>query len=72
MKRISIHIAMGLLISIITGVCIFTPSLAQDETVTETDTFDDPQLEGWGHTPEVVVTDGVLQIYSGQFGPPLG
>jgi len=72
MKRISFHIAISLFISIITGLCIFTPSLAQDETVTETDTFDSPQLEGWGHTPEVVVTDGVLQIYSGQFAERFG
>jgi uncharacterized membrane protein YhiD involved in acid resistance len=72
MKKISINIAIGLFISLFTVLFIFTPSLAQDDTVTETDTFDDPQLEGWGHTPEVVVSDGVLQIYSGQFAERFG
>jgi uncharacterized membrane protein YhiD involved in acid resistance len=72
MKKISIHITLGLLLSLFTVLFIFTPSLAQEDTVTETDTFDDPELEGWGHTPEVVVTDGVLQIYSGQFAERFG
>jgi len=72
MKKISIHITTGLLLSLFTVLFIFTPSLAQEDTVTETDTFDDPELEGWGHTPEVVVTDGVLQIYSGQFAERFG
>jgi hypothetical protein len=72
MKKISIRIVIGLLISLITVLLIFTQSLAQDDTNTETDTFDEPQLEGWGHTPEVVVTDGVLQIHSGQFAEKFG
>ena len=45
MKKISIRIVIGLLISLITVLLIFTQSLAQDDTNTETDTFDEPQLE---------------------------
>jgi len=72
MKKISIRIAIVLLISFIAVLFIFTPSQAQDDTVTETETFDNTQLEGWEHSPEVVVTDGVLQIYSGQFAMKYG
>ena len=72
MQKKSIKLVRGLFIALITVLIIFTPSFAQDDTVTETDTFDDSQLEGWAHTPEVVVTDGVLNIYSGQFAERLG
>lgn len=36
------------------------------------DSFDDPQLPGWEHTPEVVVTAGILQIGPGQFAARMG
>lgn len=40
-------------------------SLAQEAGFTET--FEDPGLTGWEHSPEVVVLDGVLRISPGNF-----
>lgn len=37
-----------------------------------TESFDDSQLPGWEHAPEVVVTDGVLRIGPAQFAAPMG
>ena len=37
-----------------------------------TETFDDDQLLGWEHAPEVVVTDGALRIGPAQFASPMG
>jgi hypothetical protein len=37
-----------------------------------TETFDDAQLPGWEHAPEVVVTDGALRIGPAQFASPMG
>ncbi len=37
-----------------------------------TATFDDGQLSGWEHAPEVIVTDGVLRIGPAQFAAPMG
>jgi hypothetical protein len=41
------------------------PALAQGQDFSET--FDDPQLPGWEHSPEVIVIDGVLRIAPGNF-----
>jgi len=41
------------------------PAAAQEGDVSET--FDDPQLTGWEHSPEVIVTGGVLRIAPGNF-----
>jgi uncharacterized membrane protein YhiD involved in acid resistance len=37
-----------------------------------TDSFDDPQLSGWEHSPEVIVSNGVLQVGPAQFAARLG
>ena len=37
-----------------------------------TETFDDAQLPGWEHAPEVIVTDGILRIGPAQFAARLG
>ncbi len=37
-----------------------------------TASFDDSQLSGWEHAPEVIVTDGVLRIGPAQFVAPMG
>lgn len=36
------------------------------------DSFDDPQLSGWEHSPEAVVTDGILSIGPGNFAARMG
>ena len=43
------------------------PAAAQEGAQGFTDTFDDAQLPGWEHAPEVVVTGGVLRIGPAQF-----
>lgn len=37
-----------------------------------TESFDDSQLSGWEHAPEVIVTEGVLRIGPAQFAAPMG
>ncbi len=46
------------------------PALAQSEGFTET--FDDLQLPGWEHSPEVIVSNGVLRIAPGNFAARMG
>ncbi|MFQ6100826.1 MAG: family 16 glycoside hydrolase [Anaerolineae bacterium] len=41
------------------------PSRAQEPTFTET--FDDPALPGWEHSPNATVVDGVLRLEPGNF-----
>lgn len=45
-------------------------AVAQGEGFSET--FDDPQLPGWEHSPEVVVSDGALRIGPGNFAARMG
>jgi photosystem II stability/assembly factor-like uncharacterized protein len=54
-----VAIALGLLILMVISV------QAQENVFTET--FDDPNLPGWEHTPNVAVVDGVLRIEEGGF-----
>ncbi|RME05506.1 MAG: hypothetical protein D6803_08780, partial [Anaerolineae bacterium] len=42
-------------------------SQAQTQEPTFTETFDDPTLPGWEHSPGATVTDGVLHIEPGNF-----
>lgn len=37
-----------------------------------TDNFDDPTLPGWEHSPEVVVSEGILKIGPGNFAARMG
>lgn len=47
-----------------------TPAYSQDGPFE--DTFDNPDLPGWQHTPNVSVTDGVLRVEPGGFASPEG
>src|SRR4030042_6024650 len=46
------------------------PAAAQDPGFQES--FDDPQLPGWEHSPEAIVTEGVLRIGPGNFAAYAG
>jgi photosystem II stability/assembly factor-like uncharacterized protein len=46
------------------------PALGQDGPFE--DSFDDPELPGWQHTPKVYVTNGVLRVEPGGFASPEG
>ena len=46
------------------------PALGQDGSFE--DSFDDPGLPGWQHTPNVYVTDGFLRVEPGGFASPNG
>ena len=46
------------------------PALAQGEGFNET--FEDPQLPGWEHSPEAIVSNGVLRIAPGNFAARMG
>jgi hypothetical protein len=72
MKQSRILIVSVFLVLLITTFFVLKPVYAQEETTTETDSFDSPELEGWEHSPEVLVVDGVLQIHPGQYALRLG
>ena len=60
-----------LFIGLIGAAWVVTPTLGQvDQGFT--DTFADSQLPGWEHSPEVIVSNGVLQISPGQFAARQG
>jgi hypothetical protein len=46
------------------------PARAQEEGFTES--FDDSELPGWEHSPEVVVVDGVMRISPGNYALKFG
>jgi photosystem II stability/assembly factor-like uncharacterized protein len=50
--------------------CSAFPALGQDGPFE--DTFDDPELPGWQHTPNVYVTNSFLRIEPGGFASPQG
>jgi hypothetical protein len=55
--------ALGLIAAlavVILCVSLAPPALGQEPTFTET--FDDPALPGWEHSPDAIVADGVLRI----------
>ncbi len=54
---------------LIAGVAV-TPALAQQPGFTER--FDDPQLPGWEHSPEVIVAGGLLRIAPANFAARMG
>ncbi len=60
-----------LFIGLTVAAIVVAPVAAQgDQGFTET--FDDAQLPGWEHAPEVVVSDGALRIGPAQFAARLG
>jgi uncharacterized protein (TIGR03382 family) len=56
---------LGSLTVIIVFVSLIPPALAQEPVFTET--FDDPTLPSWEHSPEATAADGVLRIEPGGF-----
>lgn len=70
MNRKTISLTILLLSSILIIFLFVVPATAQGEDFTET--FDDTQLPGWEHAPEVIVSDGVLRIAPGNFAARLG
>jgi len=64
------YLIVILLIPIAILVCLTDPAAAQGEAFSET--FDDPLMPGWEHSPEVIVTDGVLRIGPGNFAALMG
>lgn len=65
MNRIKISLTVLVLSSLLLAALFVFPAAAQEGGVSET--FDDPQLTGWEHSPEVIVTGGVLSIAPGNF-----
>lgn len=61
----------ALLLSFLLIIALFVvPAAAQGEGLNET--FDDTQLPGWEHSPEVIVSNGVLRIGPGHFAARMG
>jgi photosystem II stability/assembly factor-like uncharacterized protein len=59
-------VCFGLCLGIcLTIVFVRSPTLAQDNGLYET--FDDPALRGWEHSPGVSVMEGILRIEPGNF-----
>ncbi len=70
MTRKTVSLTVLLLSSSLILALFVIPALAQDEGFTET--FDDTQLPGWEHAPEVIVSDGILRIAPGNFAARMG
>ena len=60
----------GLLLALVVLAMVFSSTAAQEEGFQER--FDNTGLDGWEHSPEVVVTDGVLRISPGNFAMRMG
>jgi len=54
-------------LSILTVTFLIVLPVSAQEGDGFTDTFDDPQLPGWEHSPEAIVAEGALQIGPGNF-----
>ena len=70
MNRKTISLVILFLSSTLIIALFVVPAAAQGESFTEN--FDDPQLPGWEHSPEVIVSDGTLRIAPGNFAARLG
>ncbi len=70
MTRKNVTLIVLLLSSILILALFAFPALAQGEGFTEA--FDDTQLPGWEHSPEVIVSEGVLRIAPGNFAARMG
>jgi len=70
MKVYKSLLKMLFLSAIVLPIFLTNPAAAQEGTVQET--FDDPLLPGWEHSPEVIVTAGVLRIGPGNFAALMG
>ncbi len=70
MIRKNLSLTVLMLSSILIMILFVLPAAAQGEGFSET--FDDTQLPGWEHSPEVLVRDGVLRIAPGNFAARMG
>jgi len=70
MTRKTISLIVLLLSSTLIIALFIVPAMAQGEGFTET--FDDTQLPGWEHSPEVIVSNGALRIAPGNFAARMG
>lgn len=70
MTRKTISLIVLLLSSTLIIALFVVPAMAQGEGFTET--FDDTQLPGWEHSPEVIVSNGALRIAPGNFAARMG
>lgn len=73
MKDLTMKTILRLLL---VALCVFSfaPSVALAQTSEGgfTEEFDAERLEGWEHTPEIALSDGVLRLYGGNFVFKLG
>ncbi len=69
MRKIASLAALFLCSALIVAMFV-VPVKAQGEGFTET--FDDAQLPGWEHSPEVIISDGVLRIAPHNFAARMG
>lgn len=60
----------ALTIALLAILLIITPAKAQEGGFTET--FDDPTLPGWEHSPEAIVVEGALRLNPGNFALRVG
>ena len=65
MKLASISRVGWLIASLLVVAALAVPVSAQEPALTET--FDDPALPGWEHSPGVAVVEGVLRVEPGNF-----
>ena len=70
MTRKILSLIVLLLNSILIIALFVFPAMAQGEGFTET--FEDTQIPGWEHSPEVIVSNGVLRIAPGNFTARIG
>ncbi|MBN1485335.1 MAG: DUF4956 domain-containing protein [Chloroflexia bacterium] len=70
MNRKSIHLTVLLVGALVLAGLFVVRAAAQDPGFSET--FDDVQLSGWEHSPEVIVSEGVLRIAPANFAARLG
>lgn len=70
MKRKVIPLIVLVLGALVIAGLFAARAAAQSEGFTET--FDDPQLAGWEHSPEVIVSRGMLRIAPGNFAARMG
>jgi hypothetical protein len=70
MKRKLVPLIALLAAALLLTALFVSRAVAQGEGFSET--FDDPQLPGWEHSPEVVVSGGVLRIGPGNFAARMG
>lgn len=60
-----------IIITLLTVFALFTPAWAQERDGYK-ETFDDPALPHWEHSPETIVTNGVLKMAPGNFALRFG